>query len=97
MKIFRFIKKCFFIESLFLSSLVKTIPLRTAPLNTTRLNAISLILVAMSNQPCKARQKLLMLIAITQYFTLLVLKHINVVAIVIIFMIPTQKYVFLML
>ena len=34
-----------------------------------------------------------MFITITQYFTLLVLKQVNVVATVIMLMIPTQKYV----
>ena len=40
MKIFRFVKKCFFIGSLFLSNLV---------------SANSLSCISMNNQPCKAR------------------------------------------
>ena len=45
----RFIKKCFSIGSLFLSNLV----------NTTSLNVIPLSCNSMSNQPCKARPKII--------------------------------------
>ena len=48
-KMFRFIKKLFFIESLSLSNLV----------NTTSLYAISLSFISMSNQKCKARPEII--------------------------------------
>ena len=48
-KMFRFIKKYFFIGSLFLSNLV----------STTSLNAIPLSCISMSNQPCKARPEII--------------------------------------
>ena len=75
------IKKVFYIGSLLLSSLV----------STTSLNCIS-----MKNQECKVRPEI-MLIVMNLYFILLVLKQVNVVAVVIILMIHMQKYVFLML
>ena len=75
------IKKVFYIGSLFLSSL----------LSTTSLNCIS-----MKNQESKVRPEI-MLIVMNLYFILLVLKQVNVVAVVIILMIHMQKYVFLML
>ena len=78
MKIFRFVKKVFFIGLTILSSFT----------NATPLNCIS-----MKNQD----PKLLMLIVIIPYFTLLVLKRVNVVVIVIILTIHMQKCVFLML
>ena len=91
---FQFIKKCFFIGSLFLSSFV----------STTALSCIS-----MNNQACKARPEIInvnsnnpvfypfSIKVIILYFTLLVSKQVNVVAIVIILMIRMRKYVFLML
>ena len=91
---FQFIKKCFFIGSLFLSSFV----------STTALSCIS-----MNNQACKARPEIInvnsnnpvfypfSIKVIILYFTLLVSKQVNVVAIVIILMIHMRKYVFLML
>ena len=45
----------------------------------------------MKNQECKKDHRLLMLIALIPYFTLLVLKRVNVVVIVIILTIRTQK------
>ena len=91
---FQFIKKCFFIGSLFLSSFV----------STTALSCISI-----NNQACKARPEIInvnsnnpvfypfSIKVIILYFTLLVSKQVNVVAIVIILMIRMRKYVFLML
>ena len=79
---FRFVKKVFFIGLTILSSFT---------------NASSLSCISMNNQACKERPEILMLTVIIQYFILLVLKQVNVVAIVIILMIHTQKYVFLLL
>ena len=53
MKIFRVVKKVFYIGSLFLSSLVSMILLSIAPLNANKLSWIS-----MNNQPCKARPEI---------------------------------------
>ena len=79
---FRFIKKCFFIGSLFLSNLVST---------------TSLICILMCNQECKARPEIINISSNYPVFYPFSIKQVNVVAIVIILMIPTQKYVFLML
>ena len=79
---FVFTKKVFYVGSLFVSSLVIT----------TSLNCIS-----MKNQECKVRSEIIMLIIMSLYFILLVLKQVNVVAVVIILMIHMQKYMFLML
>ena len=69
MKIFRFAKKLFFVGLKFLSNFT---------------NVISLNCISMKNQKCKTKDhKLLMLIVIIPYFTLLVLKRVNVVVIVI--------------
>ena len=87
----------FFTGLTILSSLINTIALSAAPLNTTRLNANKLSCISMSNQPSRARPEIVMLIAIIQHFILVLLKQVNVVEIVIILMIRTQKYVFLML
>ena len=51
----------------------------------------------MSNPPCKARPEFINVNNNILYFILLVLKEVNVVAIVIILMILTQKFVFLTL
>ena len=69
---FVFTKKVFYVGSLFVSSLVIT----------TSLNCIS-----MKNQECKVRSEIIMLIIMNLYFILLVLKQVNVVAVVIILMI----------
>ena len=88
MKIFRFVKKVFLIGLTILLDLI----------NVSSLNAIPLSCIQMNNQNnVKKYLKLLMLAGIVLYFTLLALKQVNVVVIVIILMIPTQKYVFLML
>ena len=79
---FRFVKKVFFIGLTILSSLT---------------NASSLSCVSMNNQACKARPEIINVTAIISYFILLVLKQVNVVAIVIILVIRMRKYVFLML
>ena len=81
-KMFGFIKKIFSTALLFLSSLVSTTPLSC---------------ISMINQYVKQDQKLLILIVMSLYFILLVLKQVNILVVVIISMIHTQKYVFLML
>ena len=53
--------------------------------------------ISMKNQECKVRPEIVNVILIILYFTLLVLRQINVVAIVIISMIHMQKFVFLIL
>ena len=82
MKMFRFVKKVFFVGLTILSGFR---------------NVSLLKVISMNNQNVKQDQKLLMLITITLYFILLVLKQVNVVAIVIILMIHMQESVFLML
>ena len=77
-----FIKKVFYIGSLFLSSLV----------STTSLNCIS-----MKNQECKVRPEIINVNSNEPVFYPLVLKQVNVAAVVIILMIRMQKYVFPML
>ena len=79
---FAFIKKVFCIGSLFLSSLVR---------------ATSLSCISMKNQECKVRPEIINVNSNELYFILLVLKQINVAAVVIILMIHMQKYVFPML
>ena len=57
-----------------------------------------LICISMNNQACKAKPGIINVnTVIILYFILLVLKQVNVVAIVIILMIHTQKYVLQML
>ena len=82
MKMFRFVKKVFFVGLTILSGFR---------------NVSLLKVISMNNQNVKQDQKLLMLITITLYFILLVLKQVNVVAIVIILVIRMQTFVFLML
>ena len=79
---FGFVKKAYFIGLTILSSFT---------------NASSWSCISMNNQHLKQDLKLLMLTVIFLYFILLVLKQVNVAAIVIILMIHTQKYVFQML
>ena len=79
---FVFIEKVFHIGSLFLSSLVSATPLSC---------------ISVNNRACKESPKLLMLTSVSLHFILLVLKHVNVVAVVVISMIHMQKYVLLML
>ena len=79
---FVFIKKIFHIESLFLSILV----------STTSLNCFS-----MKNQECKVRPEIINVNSNELYFILLVLKQINVAAVVITLIIHIQKYAFPML
>ena len=74
------------------TSLLNAIPLSAASLNVTTLSCIS-----MKNQECKARPEIVNIIEITPYFTLLVLKHVNVVVIVKVLTIHMQESVFLML
>ena len=84
---FRFIKKCFFIGSLFLSNLV----------STTSLNGVPLTCISMNNQACKTRPEIINVNSNNPVFYPFIIKTSNVLVIVIILMIPTQKYVFLML
>ena len=81
-KMFRFIKKAFFIGLTILSSF-------------TGINSLSFTSMIIKN--VKQDLKLLMLSVIILYFILLVLKEVNVVAIVIILMIPARKFVLLIL
>ena len=92
MKVFRFIKKVFFIGLTILSSFINANPLNAVPLNAKKLSCIS-----MNNQPCKARPEIINVSSKNPVFNTFVLRQINVVEIVIILMILTQKYVFLML
>ena len=68
MKIFRFVKKVFFLGLTILSNFTKV----------TSLNCISI-----KNQECKTRPQVIDINIIILYFILLVLKYINVVAVVI--------------
>ena len=81
-KMFQLIKKAFFLGLTILSSFT---------------NASSLSCISMKIKNVKQDHKLLMLTVIIPYFILLVLKQVNVVAIVIILMIHMQKFVFPML
>ena len=81
-KMFGFITKVFFTVLTILSTL-------------TSVNSSRCIL--MTNKECKVRQKLLMLIVMSLYFILLLLKQLNVVAVVTATLIHMQKFVFLML
>ena len=85
MKVFRIVKKLFFIGLTILSNFTNASLLNAIPLNATTLSCISM------------NQKLLMLTVIIPYFILLVLKQVNVVAVVIILIIHTQKFVSLIL
>ena len=58
-------------------------------------NVILLSYISMKNQECKVRPEIINVMNL--YFILLVLKQINVVAVVIILMTHIRKYVFLML
>ena len=82
MKIFRFVKKVFFIRFTILSSFT---------------NANSLSCISMNNQNVKQDRKLLMLMEMSLCFFHLVLKQVNVVVVVIILTIHMQIFVFLML
>ena len=53
--------------------------------------------ISMKNQECKVRPEIINVNSNELYFILLVLKQINVAAVVIILMIHMQKYVFPML
>ena len=81
MKVFGFVKKVFFVGLTILSSFT---------------NASSLSCISMNNQECKARPEIINVTSNNAIFYL-VLKQVNVVAAVIIVMIHTQKFVFLML
>ena len=67
MKVFRIVKKLFFIGLTILSNFTNASLLNAIPLNATTLSCISM------------NRKLLMLTVIIPYFILLVLKQVNVV------------------
>ena len=81
MKIFRFVKKVFFVGLTILSSFT----------NANSLNAIPLSCISMSNQELKQDYKLLMLMEMNLCFFDLVLKQVNGVAVVIISIIRMQN------
>ena len=83
MKIFGFVKKVFFVGLTILSNFT----------NPSSLNVIPLSCISMNNQDLK----LLMFTVIIPYFILLVLKQVNVVAVVTIWMMHMQKFVSLIL
>ena len=85
---FVFIKKVFFLGLTILSDLANA---------NSLLNAIPLNCISMKNQECKVRPEIINVNSNELYLILLVLKQINVAAVVIILMIHMQKYVFLML
>ena len=87
MKIFRFVKKMFLIGLTILLDFT----------NVSSLNAIPLSCIQMNNQQCKTIPEVINVSRNSPVFYPLALKQVNVVVIVIILMIPTQKYVFLML
>ena len=66
---FKFLKKCFFIEVIVLSNFTNVIPLSC---------------ISMKNQECKVRAKIIMLIVMNLYLILLVLKQVNVAVVVMI-------------
>ena len=82
MKIFGFVKNVVFIGLTNLSDFT---------------NASSLSCISMNNQAYKTRPEIINVTVIILYFIFLVLKNVNVLANVIIFMIHTQRYVFLIL
>ena len=82
MKMFQFIKKVLFIELTILLSFT---------------NASSLSFISMNNQICKARPQIVNANSNNPIFYPFSIRKVNVVAIVIILMIHTLKYVFLML
>ena len=87
MKIFRFVKKVFFVGLTILSNFTDAIPL----------NAIQLNFISMKNQECKTRLQVVNVNSNNPIFTLLVLKRVNVVVIVIILTIHIQTFVYLTL
>ena len=87
MKIFRFVKIVFFIGLTILSNFTNAIPL----------NAIPLSCISMSNQICKARPEIINVSSNNPIFYPFSVKTSKCRAIVIILMIPMQKYVFQML
>ena len=79
---FKFIKQIFISSLVFSSSLSSVNPLEC---------------ISMKNQECKVRPEIVNVILIILYFTLLVSRQINVVAIVIILLIHMQEFVSLIL
>ena len=84
MKIFRFVKKVFFLGLIILSNF------------TNALNAIPLDCISMKNQECKIRPEIINVNSNSPIFYPFSIK-INVAVVVIILIIHTQKFVFLML
>ena len=83
---FGFIKKTFFTGLKILSCV--------NPLDTNQLNCIS-----KTNQACKVRQQIvnIILLVMSLYFILLVLKQVNAVVVLTMSMIHMQRFVFLIL
>ena len=79
---FKFIKQIFITSLMFFGSLSSVNPLEC---------------ISMKNQECKVRPEIVNVILIILYFTLLVSRQINVVAIVIILLIHMQEFVSLIL
>ena len=79
---FKFIKQIFISSLMFFGSLSSVNPLEC---------------ISMKNQECKVRPEIVNVILIILYFTLLVSRQINVVAIVIILLIHMQEFVSLIL
>ena len=83
MKMFRFVKQTFISAIMFFSYYLPS---------TTSLSCISV-----NNQPCKARPEIVNVNSNNPVFYPFSIKKINVVVIVIILILPTLKYLFLML
>ena len=82
MKVFRFVKKVFFIGLAILSDFT---------------NASSLSCISMQNQDCKTRPQVIKLMEMNLYFFHLVLKQVNPAVVIIMLTIHMQKFVFLTL
>ena len=87
MKIFRFVKKVFFVGLTVLSDFT----------NANSLNAIPLSCISMKNQECKTRPQVVNVHSNNPRFYPLILKRVNAVVIVIILTMRMGKFVFLML
>ena len=87
MKIFRFVKKVFFVGLTILSSFT----------NANSLNAIPLSCISMNNQECKTRPQVVNVNGDEPVFFRFIIKQVSVVVVVIISTIHMQKFVSLML
>ena len=82
MKIFRFVKKLFFVRLTILSGLT---------------NANSLSCISVNNQKCKTRPQVVNVNGDEPVFFPFIIETINAVAVVVMLIIRMQKFVFLML